>query len=152
MKSVRHRTSGPLLPYHSFDRFFDETFGGAGSLSAWVNENNSSTAIAPPAEVLETPEGCEIVVQLPDVARENVVVELRGPLLTLEAEVLAAGRGADSAFRRYRRQWQLPVAISPSAIHGRMGDGELRLRIDLSSGALPGLTPDNPSPSRGFQE
>lgn len=90
----------------------------------------------PLADVVETPEGFLILVELPGLEREDVSVEVHGSELVVFGERRppadlsgAAFQNMERSYGCFSRRFTLSAEIDPSAVEARMRAGLLHIRI-----------------------
>jgi HSP20 family protein len=120
----------PSLLAEQIDRLFDEL----------VRRRWGTQAKLAPARVREVEDGWEIELAVPEMAPENLEVELRGRELTVRGTKRTARTGRVGLFGYTRstsgltfmRQFLLPEVVPAEAVEARWEDGVLRIRIRRS--------------------
>lgn len=121
----------------AFDSFLDLRRRLYRMLDAGVSQApRPAEGFAPPLDVVSTPEGLTITVELPGMAREDIAVELQGNLLTISGErVPASLRDAQQRFYRRERpsgQFKRSLAL-PTTDHEELSaalkDGVLTVKV-----------------------
>ena len=111
-------------------RLFDVLDGKSQAAGA-TGETN------PPLDVIETPQGIDVVMDLPGVSADDVqVVFARGALLIAGAKLLPACHHKDAAFHmaertfgRFARVVRLNGAVDAGKARANLSKGELRVHL-----------------------
>lgn len=96
--------------------------------------------VRPAADVHRTPDGIEILVDVPGVRREDVSLTARESELLLEAERPEPEGEPVTPVRlplRYRRQFRLSELVNADGIRATLEDGVLRLTLPRAERAKP---------------
>lgn len=91
----------------------------------------------PPLDVVATPEGLTITVELPGMAREDIAVELNGNMLTITGERQTAPPEGEQCVRRERRGGRFKRSLAlPTSDHNELSaglkDGVLTIKVQRS--------------------
>ena len=118
------------------DRFFDSfnTADGASSSSAWV----------PRADVVETDDAYELMLDLPGLSRDALDVQFNDGTLTVAGERSVRDAHRDGRFHRVERSYgrffrsfTLGSDVDPDAIEASFDDGVLTLRVPKTEARKP---------------
>ncbi|MCE5239561.1 Hsp20/alpha crystallin family protein [bacterium] len=120
----------------AFDSFLDLRRRLYRMLDAGVSQApRPAEGFAPPLDVVSTPEGLTITVELPGMAREDIAVELQGNLLTIAGERRTSREDAQQRFFRRERpsgQFKRSLAL-PTTDHEELSaalkDGVLTVTV-----------------------
>ncbi|MGI4871012.1 MAG: Hsp20/alpha crystallin family protein [Janthinobacterium lividum] len=101
-----------------------------------------STSFVPAADILETPQGYELHLALPGVAKDAVSLEFEDNQLVVSGTRPAPAIGGENApklhrvetrFGDFRRSFRLPEAVNAKAISAEMTDGLLRVTLPFDT-------------------
>jgi HSP20 family protein len=104
--------------------------GTAGAM----NRAATTAPFTPPLDVLRTPEGFSITVELPGLSREDIEVELQGNLLTISGERKADADAGQQWLRRERPSGRFSRSLAlPTRNHEELAatfkDGVLTVKV-----------------------
>ncbi|MCC6727839.1 MAG: Hsp20/alpha crystallin family protein [Chthonomonadales bacterium] len=95
----------------------------------------------PPVDIYETPDALVVEADLPGVGRDDLRVEVKDGILTIEghARAEAPGRSVYREFEMpsYRREFQLSDAVDVERISAQLRNGVLTLRLPRPEQARP---------------
>jgi HSP20 family protein len=116
-------------PFAPWMREINRLFGGSGG-------QGGPTAFLPPADLIVTDQGIEVVMDVPGVRTENIDVELENDVLTIRgerpfpyADNVQAVRRIERGFGRFERAMRIPTGSQVSDIQAELRDGVLTLRV-----------------------
>ena len=96
------------------------------------------TSFVPPADILESAAGFELVLTVPGVAKDSVAIDFQeGNLVisgerkapVLDAEAGAKFRRVETAYGTFTRTFRLPDTVDATAIGAELADGVLRVTL-----------------------
>jgi HSP20 family protein len=121
-------------------------------VAPWLRDLNrlmtrDAAAFVPPADVLETDDGVEVLMDVPGLRSEDIEIDLQNDVLTVRGERRwpygegdgAAWRRVERGFGRFERSLRVPHGLNPDQIEASLSDGVLALRIPK---------PETPKPRR----
>jgi HSP20 family molecular chaperone IbpA len=106
-------------------------------------ENKHALVFKPPVDIAETDRELILIADMPGVAAEDVMVDLRDDVLIIGGSVRPWEGAEESDIRvefeigRYFRQFTLPRAVDRDRIEARCAEGTLRLILPKTEKALP---------------
>jgi HSP20 family protein len=92
-------------------------------------------AYSPAVDVIENPEGFEVLCDVPGIEIRDIEISIAGSVLTLKGEKKpGSGNGADryrgeTGEGRFQRTLQLPLAVDPDKVEAVLKDGVLRITL-----------------------
>jgi HSP20 family protein len=99
---------------------------------------------APTADLYETPEGLELMVELPGMTAEDVQLSLKGDILIVAGERESATTREEGSYRvrerrlgSFQRSFVLPAGVDHAGIQARFDKGVLTVTIPRSGAAGP---------------
>jgi HSP20 family protein len=102
------------------------------------------TDFAPAVDIQETEKEFLIKVDLPDVKKEDVKIEMQDGLLTLEGERRQEKEEKGKRFHKIEREYgkfvrrfMLPTDIDPAKVQAEFKDGVLSVRLPKTAAAKP---------------
>jgi HSP20 family molecular chaperone IbpA len=108
-----------------------------------AEQTRPGLVFTPQVDIFETEKEITLLADMPGVKAEDLTIDLRESVLTLDGEVKAP-EGADEVdvFREYHtgkyyRQFTLSQVINQSDIDAELNDGVLRLRLPKVEAATP---------------
>jgi HSP20 family protein len=114
------------------NRLFDDAF----PRSAGGDEDLSASAWHPLVDIFETDQGVSILVDLPGVNKEDVSVEVKENVLTIQGERRPDQEVADDryfrrerAFGVFQRSFATQTLISPGDIKATFKNGVLKIQV-----------------------
>lgn len=100
------------------------------------DEDLSACAWRPPVDIFETDDGVVIQVDLPGVSKEDVSVEVKNNLLTIQGQRKIEGATDDERYYRrerscgtFQRAFSLRSVISPDTIKASFKNGVLTVQV-----------------------
>jgi HSP20 family protein len=108
-----------------------------------MEQTRPGLAFAPDVDIFETEKEMIVLADMPGVKSDNLTIDLREAVLTLDGEVKSSeGKGEVEIFREYRtgkyyRQFYLSEVIDQVKIEAEMKDGVLRLKLPKVEAAKP---------------
>jgi len=108
-----------------------------------MEQTRSGLVFTPDVDIFETEKEMIVLADMPGVKSDNLTIDLREAVLTLDGEVQAPeGKGEVEVFREYRtgkyyRQFYLSEVIDQGKIEAEMKDGVLRLKLPKIEAAKP---------------
>jgi len=97
--------------------------------------------MAPPVDIYETPDGLIVVADMPGVSKENLIVEVKNDLLTIQGktEVTTPGSPVYQEFQlgNLFRQFRLTDTVDTSRIEAELKHGVVMLRLPKVEEAKP---------------
>jgi HSP20 family protein len=122
------------------NRLFEDAF----PRTAGDEEDLSICAWRPPVDIYETDDGVVIQVDLPGVQKQDVSVEVKNNLLTIQGQrIIASAVDDDRYYRRerscgtFQRSFTLRTAVSPEQIKATFKNGVLTVQIPKSEEEIP---------------
>ena len=113
---------------HLFDELYCPTHRDDGERSAWSWD--------PVVDIYENDENIVIKAELPGIDKKDIVVDLKGSLLTLKGERSTANEVNDEKYHRrertfgkFERAFTLPKNVDPEKIRADYTDGVLQIKI-----------------------
>lgn len=133
-----NRANGALLDFpRSVDDLFQRFWGGLPVLRA-------PDAWQPPADVVETPQGFVLRLDIPGIDPDLVDVTLAGDVLTVRGERRAEGKAEGDTWHlgershgSFERSFTLPSTASPAEIEAEARHGVLTIRVMKAKEAQP---------------
>jgi HSP20 family protein len=114
------------------NRMFEDSFGRSRDL----DDEMSLCAWRPVVDIYETERGISLSAELPGVGKENVSVEVKDNILTIEGERRADPEIKEESYYRrersygtFRRSFTLQQNIQPDLIRATFKDGVLEIEI-----------------------
>jgi len=111
-----------------FDDFFCPTTENGEKLSLW-NWN-------PVADIYDNEDNIVIKAELPGVDKKDILVDIKGKVVTLKGERLSENKTEDEtyyrrerSFGKFERAFVLPVEVNPDKIEADFNDGVLKISI-----------------------
>jgi len=104
-------------------------------LTGTMEQIRPGIVFAPDVDIFETEKEITILADMPGVKSNNLSIDLRENILTLDGEVQAPeGSGEMDIFKEYRtgkyyRQFNLSEVIDQAKIEAEMKEGVLRLKL-----------------------
>jgi len=104
-------------------------------LTGTMEQIRPGIVFAPDVDIFETEKEITILADMPGVKSNNLSIDLRESILTLDGEVQAPeGSGEMDIFKEYRtgkyyRQFNLSEVIDQAKIEAEMKEGVLRLKL-----------------------
>ena len=97
--------------------------------------------MAPPVDIYETADGLMVVADLPGVAKENLNIEVKNDLLTIQAKPNVSNSGSP-VYQEFQlgnlyRQFRLTDAVNTARIEAELKYGVLMLRLPKAEEAKP---------------
>jgi HSP20 family protein len=100
-----------------------------------------TTSFVPAADILETPQGFELHLALPGVAKDDVKIDFQEGQLVVSGERKAPApdenapkfRRVETSFGSFSRSFRLPETVDVAAIDAQLTDGILRLTLPFDS-------------------
>ncbi len=122
------------------NQLFDETF-----LPSRASEAGPAAAMWSPAvDIYESGEEIVVKAEVPGIARDDVVVEVKDGILTLRGErKFAKEQDAENYHRIERsygtfvRSFALPSSVDPEKVHAALKDGVLEVKLSKKEEAKP---------------
>jgi HSP20 family protein len=112
-------------------------------VSGTAEQTRPGVVFTPDVDIFETEKELTLLADMPGVKAEDLTIDLRENVLTMDGEVKAP-EGSDEIelFREYRtgkyyRQFNLSEVIDQSKIEAKMTDGVLRLQLPKVEAAKP---------------
>jgi HSP20 family protein len=108
-----------------------------------MEQTRPGLVFAPDVDIFETEKEMIVLADMPGVKSDNLTIDLREAVLTLDGEVKSSeGKGEVEIFREYRtgkyyRQFYLSEVIDQAKIEAEMKDGVLRLKLPKVEAAKP---------------
>ncbi|HZP83394.1 MAG TPA: Hsp20/alpha crystallin family protein [Chthonomonadaceae bacterium] len=97
--------------------------------------------VAPPVDIYETEEGLTVIADLPGVSKDNLDIEVKNDLLTLQAKAQAAMPGEpiyqEFQLGQFFRQFRLADTVDTNHIQAELKHGVLTLHLPKSEEARP---------------
>lgn len=122
MLSLGHRMN------HLFDEFYCPTHGNDSERSAWSRD--------PVVDIYDNDENIVIKAELPGIDKKDIVVDLKGGVLTLKGERSTANEinekkyyRRERTFGKFERAFTLPKDVDPEKIRADYTDGVLQIKI-----------------------
>ena len=112
-------------------------------LTGTMEQIKPGIVFAPDVDIFETEKEITILADMPGVKSNNLSIDLRENILTLDGEVQAPeATGEVDIFREYRtgkyyRQFNLSEVIDQAKIEAEMKEGVLRLKLPKVEAAKP---------------
>jgi HSP20 family protein len=113
----------------------------------------TESAWSPPADLVVSPTGARILIELAGVPRSSVRVVLRGRTLEVSGRRQPHPEPSESHYHRaeiyfgdFRRTIELPWDADPSRVEARYGDGMLQIELTRSPAGAPADVPIEESP------
>ena len=97
--------------------------------------------MAPPVDIFETEAGLTVVADLPGVSKDNLDIEVKNDLLTLQATANINTPG-DAIYQEFQlggffRQFRLANTVDTNRIQAELKHGVLTLRLPKAEAAKP---------------
>jgi HSP20 family protein len=108
-----------------------------------MEQTRPGLVFTPDVDIFETEKEMIVLADMPGVKSDNLTIDLREAVLTLDGEVQAPeGNGEVEVLREYRtgkyyRQFYLSEVIDQAKIEAEMKDGVLRLKLPKVEAAKP---------------
>jgi HSP20 family molecular chaperone IbpA len=97
--------------------------------------------IAPPVDIYETKDGLTVIADLPGVSKEDLEIEVKNDLLTIQAkshvETLGAPSYHEFQLSNFFRQFRLADTVDTNRIQAELKHGVLTLRLPKVEAAAP---------------
>jgi HSP20 family protein len=126
-----------------FNRWFEQMWRGAAGPGAM--QGGLPLAMLSPftghplADMRETEQGCELIVDLPGMKAQNIELSIRGEMLVVSGEKIDEHKGAQGGYRfaerrfgRFERAFALPAGAERNRIQANFEDGVLKVQIPIS--------------------
>jgi HSP20 family protein len=92
-------------------------------------------AYSPAVDVIENPEGFEMLCDVPGIEIKDIEISIAGSVLTLKGEKKSSGGSGTDSYTgethegRFQRTLQLPVAVDPDKVDAVLKDGVLQITL-----------------------
>jgi HSP20 family protein len=130
-----------VLPLQQeMNRLFDQFFqGGNGGEASW-----GQYPWTPPVDIYETDDALILTVDLPDVPKDEVSLEIHQNILMLRGERKPEAAVQENRYHRteraygpFQRSFVLPTVVDQEHVQASYHDGILELRLPKSEAAKP---------------
>lgn len=136
MATLLYNNLPSLRPSRAFNSVLNEMLR-----DTLPSQKAPADSFLPQADIVESPEGFELHLMLPGVAKENVKIDFQDGKLTVSGErkapeVIENGprfRRVESGYGTFSRTFQLPETVDVTAIEAQLVDGVLRLNLPFDS-------------------
>lgn len=100
----------------------------------WEGEAAPAPSFSPPMDILATGEEVVILAEVPGMSREQVSVQVDGPVVTISGERAADDADGQALVRErpagsFSRSFSLAYELDPDGVSARLQDGLLRVSI-----------------------
>ena len=108
-----------------------------------MEQTRAGLVFTPDVDIFETDKGITLLADMPGVKADDLIIDLRENVLTLDAEVKPPEADSEvDVFREYRtgkyyRQFNLSQLIDQANIYAELKDGVLRLSLPKVEAAKP---------------
>lgn len=122
MKLIRsHRPFFYSNPFAEIDRLFERDFAG-------LLPTDDNGPVVPKADFYSDDENYHLRVELPGVGKEELNLETRGSVLTLDARRTAEEGSFEESFH-YRREFRLPEEVDVAKTSAKLENGVLQVTL-----------------------
>lgn len=148
MSTTESKGSGPLMNAaerlrHELDRLFETAISqGERALDAFGLREGATWV--PPVDLVESPTGIQVVVDVPGVDPSAIDITLAGNMLTIEGEKPSTEADNEEVVHmrhrgggRFKRSIPMPVSVDPEGVSAESKHGVLTVRLRKTEQSRP---------------